>query len=319
MARTICHDAELSELLGEVFDIVGEFGRLEIRKGEGRGLLREYVEGMYWEKGLFSREMIAEAPAVRVELENPAIVISDLRIAEAEQLLPVLSCALKNDLRKLMIVAGDISDAALAFLLANNRDRDRLQIIAVRAPGYGAEEQAWALTDLVALCGGRAFIQAAGDSLRSYPSGGFRHMRGAGGPDSRASESLAARASRARFGVTSPAFAMRTAGPPASSSARNSRSDWASCWAVQRRCASARPRRSNWIRAWNWPNEPRLWYAAHCAMGSCPVAGLPFSSASLSSSERARAAASMEERAAYTILATAMAAPAAHHCDQLRL
>ena len=43
-------------------DIVGEFGRLEVRKGEGRGLHREYVEGMYWDKGIFSREMITRIP-----------------------------------------------------------------------------------------------------------------------------------------------------------------------------------------------------------------------------------------------------------------
>lgn len=177
MARTVCYDAALSDLLGEIFDIIGEFGRLEVRKGEGRGLHREYVEGLYWDKGVFSREMITGSPAVRVELENPAILISDLKIATPEQLLPVLACAVQNDMRRLFIVARDLSDGALAFLLANNRDRDKLQIVAVRAPGYGAEEQAWALTDLVALCGGRAFVQGAGDSLRTINPDHFGHAR----------------------------------------------------------------------------------------------------------------------------------------------
>lgn len=177
VARTICHDAELSDLLGEIFDIVGEFGRLEIRKGQGRGLHREYVEGMYWDKGLFSREMIVEPPAVRIELENPAILVTDLRISQPEQLLPVLTCALQHDMRRLMIIAREMSDSSLAFLLANNRDRDKLQIIAVRTPGYGAEEQAWATTDIVALCGGQAFVEAAGDSLRNVRPEHFGRAR----------------------------------------------------------------------------------------------------------------------------------------------
>lgn len=177
IARTICHDEELSELLGEIFDIVGEFGRLEIRKGEGRKLQREYVEGMYWDKGLHSREMIGEPPSVRVELENPAIITSDLRITSAEELLPAIACALQNDFRRLLIIADDISDAALAFLLANNRDKDTLQVVAVHTPGYGAEEQAWATADIVALCGGRAFLRGAGDTLRTMKPAHFGHAR----------------------------------------------------------------------------------------------------------------------------------------------
>jgi chaperonin GroEL len=177
VAETICHDRGLSELLGEIFDIVGEHGRLEIRKGEGRSLRREYVEGMYWDQGLFSREMITSRPGVRVELENPAILTTDLQIREPDELLPVLACALKNGMRKLLIIAGDISDAGLAFLLANNRDPEKLQIVAVRTPGYGAEEQAWAITDIVTLCGGRTFVRGASDSLRGIEPQHFGHAR----------------------------------------------------------------------------------------------------------------------------------------------
>ena len=97
VARTVCHDEELSELLGEIFDIVDAYGRLEIRKGNTRGLQREYVEGMYWDRGILSRELIVDKQRMRSELENAAVLISDLQIREPHQLVPVLEQARRSD------------------------------------------------------------------------------------------------------------------------------------------------------------------------------------------------------------------------------
>jgi chaperonin GroEL len=177
VAHTVCHDAELSELLGEIFDIVGDYGRLEIRKGNTRGLQREYVEGIYWDRGLVSREMIADRSRMRTELENAALVVSDLDIHEPQDLLPVLSCALQHDLRRVAIIANQVSDRATGFLLANSRKPEELQVIAIKTPGYGAEEQAAFLHDAALLCGGRAYVKGAGDSLQRIKPEHFGRAR----------------------------------------------------------------------------------------------------------------------------------------------
>jgi chaperonin GroEL len=177
VANTVCHDAELSELLGEIFDIMGEYGRLEIREGSGRELEREYVEGMYWEKGLLSRELIRDWTHVRSELENAAVFISDLNLREPEDLLPILVCALQNEQRRLLIIANEISDSAMSLLLANNRKPDEFQALAVRTPGYGVEEQAWFLTDAAMLCGGRPYVREAGDHPRGLRPEHFGQAR----------------------------------------------------------------------------------------------------------------------------------------------
>ena len=70
VAQAICGEPELSRLLGEIFDIVGEYGRLETRTSPSRHYEREYVEGIYWDNGVVSRQMIAGKPKLRAELEN---------------------------------------------------------------------------------------------------------------------------------------------------------------------------------------------------------------------------------------------------------
>ena len=66
---------------------------MEIREGSGRGLEREYVEGIYWERGLLSRQMFSDPVRMRSELENAAIVVSDLHVREPQQFVPLLTAA----------------------------------------------------------------------------------------------------------------------------------------------------------------------------------------------------------------------------------
>jgi chaperonin GroEL len=87
-----------------------------------------------------------------------------LVIEEPRQLFPVLELAIQADLRSLLIVADKLSDRVIGFLLANKKP-DKFQAVAVTTPGWGQEEQAWALEDLAVLTGGRPFVKAAGDTL----------------------------------------------------------------------------------------------------------------------------------------------------------
>lgn len=175
VAESICYDPPLAKMLGEIFDIIGEYGRLEIRPGRTRELEREYVEGMYWGRGLVSREMITDHQRVRTEFEDAAILISDLEIEEPQQLFPALELAIRSDIRALLIVAGKMPDKVIGFLLANKKP-EKFQAVAVTPPSYG-EEQAWALEDLAILTGGRSFIKSAGDTFRQIKLEDFGHAR----------------------------------------------------------------------------------------------------------------------------------------------
>jgi chaperonin GroEL len=176
VAQSICYDPPLAKLLGEIFDIIGEYGRLEIRPGRSRHDEREYVEGLYWDRGLVSRDMIADHTQLRTEFENGAILISNLEIKQPQQLFPALEVALRHNIRALLIVANTFSDAAIGFLLANRRP-DKFQVTAVKTPGWGEEEQAWAMEDLAVLSGGRPFLKAAGDTFDPIQPQHFGHAR----------------------------------------------------------------------------------------------------------------------------------------------
>jgi chaperonin GroEL len=164
IAEAVCHDPMLAKLLGEIFDIIGEYGRLEIRSGRGREVEREYVEGMYWDTGIYSREMITDHTLFRAQLENAAILISDFDIDAPQQLLPVIRTAMQAEIKALMIVTATLSDAAMSLLLAN-RNPEKFQAIAVKTPGSTLTDQMAAMQDLAVLTGGRAFTKSAGQSF----------------------------------------------------------------------------------------------------------------------------------------------------------
>jgi chaperonin GroEL len=164
LAETICCDPALSKMLGEIFDMIGEDGRLDIRASHGRGLEREYVEGTYWEGGILSREMIADRRLGRVQLEDSFILCTDLEIKNAQDLCPVLEMTVGAGCKSLLLVAATLSEPALALLLTN---REKIQVVAVKAPALDALTRSEALEDLALLTGGRAVLQAAGGSLNS--------------------------------------------------------------------------------------------------------------------------------------------------------
>ena len=80
VAESICYDAGLAKLLGEIFDIIGAYGRLDIRKAHGRILRREYIEGMAWDSGVFSRDMIVNRAELQTVYEEPALVLADFKV-----------------------------------------------------------------------------------------------------------------------------------------------------------------------------------------------------------------------------------------------
>lgn len=176
LARTICYDDELAKMLGEIFDIIGAYGRLEVRKGTGNGLIREYVEGMYWENGLRSREMANADFGMRANLENAAVLISDLQIEDPQQLIPLLNLALKNNIKQVLLISSTLSDRAMGILLAKP-NREKVLVAAVQTPGMTIDAQRDAMEDLAVLTGGRPLLAASGDTLEKMVKEDFGFAR----------------------------------------------------------------------------------------------------------------------------------------------
>lgn len=176
VALAICGDQELANRLGEIFDIIGEYGWFEVRTGRGRDLEREYVEGVYWEGGALSWRMLDDQPKARAELAAPAIFISDVEFETPEQLAPVLRAAAQAGHKALVIVASKISDRALSLLLVN-RSVGQMAVLAVKRPGAMAAESAAALEDLARLTGGRPYASQAGADLTQLTAADFGQAR----------------------------------------------------------------------------------------------------------------------------------------------
>ena len=221
-AYSVCYDPELAHMLGEVFDIIGEYGRLDIRGGQGRSMEREYVEGMYWDAAPYSREMLTGQAQQRVDLEDAAILVSDLHIEHGQELVPLLEAAAQAGERRLLLICQSLAPQALGLLMANSQ-AGRLQIVAVHTPYVGTKQKA-ALEDLALLTGAQALLQAAGDSMagattrapgprppRLGRQGLFRHRR-------------RPRGSKAPAGATWPSCAPPWRPPRTSKCARSSAS-----------------------------------------------------------------------------------------------
>lgn len=157
-------DRELAALLGEIFDIIGEWGQLEVRSGHGRGLEREYVEGMHWDGGLLSPGFLTDPARREARVESAAVLISDLAVSDPRDLVPALELARGAGARALVVVARELAEGAVALLLVNRRAGE-FDTLAVKTPVMDADARA-ALEDLATLTGGRPLLRAAGDTTR---------------------------------------------------------------------------------------------------------------------------------------------------------
>lgn len=163
IAEAICHDPPLAKLIGEIFDIIGEYGRLEIKASQSRQLDREYVEGVYWDSNIISREMITDPAELKTDLEDAAIFLSNFDFTEPDQLIPIIRVTLAAKVPTLMIIGASFSEKAIALLLANSKS-EKFQAIAVKVPEIGATKQSAALQDMAMLTGGSVFLKAVGQT-----------------------------------------------------------------------------------------------------------------------------------------------------------
>jgi chaperonin GroEL len=166
VAESICYDPPLARMFGEIFDIIGVYGRLEVRTSRTGELEREYVEGMYWKSGILSRAMFTNKNTLRAELEDAAILVTDLGIEDPRDLVKPMTIAAQAKIKALLIVAKDVSQACIG-LLTRPEIVEKVKIVAVKPPGTVFQAQEQALQDLAILTGANPILGAAGYTLQS--------------------------------------------------------------------------------------------------------------------------------------------------------
>lgn len=176
MARTLCREEDMAGLMGEAFDLIGEYGRLDIREDYGRVLRREYVEGNYFHSGLFSRVMLPEDSTTRAVVEDASIFLCDFEISDHRELFPVLQTANAANVKALVIFARSLSETAISLLVTHNK-MDKFKIMAVKLPGLNPEDRMKALDDLSILTGATQFLKIMGGSLEHVNASHFGQAR----------------------------------------------------------------------------------------------------------------------------------------------
>jgi chaperonin GroEL len=175
-AETVCHDTELAAMLGEIFDILGPYGRLEIRSGRRREISREYVQGSYWDEGLLSPNLLIDPRQQRSVVAEGGVLATDLIVEDPEDIIHVMELAIEAGLNGVLLIVESISDQALGIIRAQ-ANWEKVKILAVKIPGNFAEAQTPNLVDLALLTGGRAVLQATHTRLTSVTQEDFGTAR----------------------------------------------------------------------------------------------------------------------------------------------
>ncbi|MFC5701838.1 chaperonin GroEL [Cohnella faecalis] len=157
-------DDEVGQLIAEAMDKVGKDGVITVEESKGFQTELEVVEGMQFDRGYLSPYMITDTDKMEAVLDNPYILITDKKISNIQEILPVLEKVVQSG-KQLLIIAEDIEGEALATLLVN-RLRGTFTCVGVKAPGFGDRRKAM-LQDIAALTGGTVITEELGLELKS--------------------------------------------------------------------------------------------------------------------------------------------------------
>ncbi len=158
-------DTQIGELIAEVMDKVGKDGVITVEESKGLEFETEYVEGMQIDRGYLSPYFVTNPERMEAEIENPYILITDRKISSAQDLIPILEKLVQVGKRDLVIIAEDVEGEALATLVLNKL-RGTLNVLAVKAPGFGDRRKAM-LRDMAILTGGQVISEEVGRKLDS--------------------------------------------------------------------------------------------------------------------------------------------------------
>jgi chaperonin GroEL len=165
VAAISAQDREIGDLIADVMDKVGKDGVITVEESKGLAFETEYVEGMQFDRGYISPYFITAPDTMEAVIENPYILIYDKKISAAQDLVPILEKLLQIGKRDLIIIAEDVDGEALATLVLNKL-RGMLNVLAVKAPGFGDRRKAM-LQDIATLTGGTVITEELGRKLES--------------------------------------------------------------------------------------------------------------------------------------------------------
>ncbi len=165
VASISAQDREIGDLIAEVMWKVGKDGVITVEESKGLQFETEYVEGMQFDRGYISTYFVTKPESMEASIEEPFILIYDKKISAAADLMPLLEKMLNRGKRDLVIIAEDVDGEALATLVLNKL-RGMLNVLAVKAPGFGDRRKAM-LGDIATLTGGTVISEEIGRTLES--------------------------------------------------------------------------------------------------------------------------------------------------------
>jgi chaperonin GroEL len=165
VASISAQDRTIGELIAEVMDKVGKDGVITVEESKGLQFETEYVEGMQFDRGYISAYFITDPEHMEASISEPYLLIHDKKISAATDIVPVLEKMVQIGKRELVIIAEDIDGEALATLVLNKL-RGMLNVVAVKAPGFGDRRKAM-LQDIAELTGATVISEETGRKLES--------------------------------------------------------------------------------------------------------------------------------------------------------
>src|SRR5438445_610737 len=163
IAAVSANDPEIGRLLAEAMDKVGRDGVITVEEGKGLKLEVEYTEGMQFDRGYVSAYFITDSGRMEAALDEPYILITDKKISAITEIVPLLEKLVQTGRKELVIIAEDVDGEALATLVVNKL-RGILNVLAVKAPGFGDRRKEM-LRDIATLTGGTVVSEELGKKL----------------------------------------------------------------------------------------------------------------------------------------------------------
>jgi chaperonin GroEL len=164
VATITAKDKVIGDLIAEVMEKVGKDGVITVEESKGISYETEFVEGMQFDRGYISAYFITNADKLEAVIEDPYILITDKKISAVADILPALEKILQTS-KNLLIIAEDVDGEALATLVVNKL-RGTINVLAVKAPGFGDRRKEM-LNDIATLTGGAVISEEVGRKLDS--------------------------------------------------------------------------------------------------------------------------------------------------------
>ncbi|MCU0489009.1 MAG: chaperonin GroEL [Anaerolineales bacterium] len=165
VASISAQDRQIGELIADVMDKVGKDGVITVEESKGLQFETEYVEGMQFDRGYISAYFITDSEHMEASIADAYILIYDKKISAAQDIVPILEKLVQVGRRDLVIIAEDIDGEALATLVLNKL-RGMLNVVGIKAPGFGDRRKAM-LQDIAVLTGGNVISEETGRKLET--------------------------------------------------------------------------------------------------------------------------------------------------------